>query len=53
MLEIMKQIEIFSLTQHAGDYEQWPQVSELIKSGISTGKYVSGYIMVAPFMLSI
>jgi len=37
------------LAKHIGKYEQRPLVSELIKSGISTGKNVSGYILEAQY----
>lgn len=48
-LEIMRPINTFTLAKHAGEHEQWPLVSELIRSGISTGKYVPGYVLEAQY----
>jgi len=45
----MKPIANFTLAKHTGEYEHWPLVTELIRSGVPTGKYVPGYVLEAQY----
>ena len=45
----MKKLKVFALTKHAGPYDSWPQHSELVKGGVSTGKNIPGYVIEAQY----
>ncbi len=41
----MEKIENFSLEEHEGEYETWPEKTNLIKDGKETGKQITGYVI--------
>ena len=45
----MNRLNIFELAKHEGPYESWPQTTELIKSGVATGKRIPGYSIEAQY----
>ena len=45
----MQSIHCFSLARHSGPYEEWPELTALLRDGVPTGAEIPGYVIEAQY----